>query len=339
MGMKAKDIAEIVGVSTATVSLVLNNKPGVGGERRLEIINKIKELGCEYLLKENPIHNGTVGFVVYKREGSIIDESPFFTYILGGINDSIKKYGYQLSFIYMNKEMTLLEQRQQIENANCKGLIIFAVEMFYDDLQVFKESGLPFTILDNSFQENDVDAVSINNIQGTWKAVQHLHLMGHTQIGYLKSKVQINSFKERYSAFKSQLKNLGLPFEKEYIIEVGYSEADVKKDVRAYAKEHKGSLPTAFIADNDLIGCSAVQAFKELEYHVPNDISVVGFDDRPICSVIEPALTTVGVPKDIFGPAAVDLLMSKMERNREQSLKIEVGTSLIIRDSVKKITK
>jgi len=337
MALKAKDIAKMIGVSTATMSLVLNNKPGVSDKRRAEIIQKIKELNCVYMLKDSVIDNGNIGFVVYKREGSIIDESPFFTYILEGITDTARKYGYTLNFIYINKNMSLEEQKNQLESAKCKGLIIFAVEMFHDDLLAFKQLGLPFAILDNFFRENDVDAVAINNVLGTSKAVLHLCEMGHKRIGYIKSKVVINSFKERYSAFERELRHQNLAFDKNDLIEVGYSELEMKRDTLAYIKEHK-NLPTAFFAENDLIGCNAVQAFKEAGYKVPEDVSIIGFDDRPICTMIEPQLTTIEVPKHIFGPEVVELLVSKMEKSREYSIKIEVGTKLVVRGSVKNIT-
>ena len=116
MALRAKDIAEMLGVSTATVSLVLNNKPGVGEKRRQEIIQKIKEMDCGYMLKEQRINNGSIGFVVYKREGSIVDESPFFTYILEGINNRINHYGYTLNFLYINKTMPRTEQEHQIKS-------------------------------------------------------------------------------------------------------------------------------------------------------------------------------------------------------------------------------
>lgn len=338
MPLKAKDIAEMLGVSAATVSLVLNNKPGVGERRRQEIIQKIKELDCGFMLKDSHVNNGTIGFVVYKRNGQIIDESPFFTYILEGINHSISKYGYNLNFIYLNKNMPKEEQEQLLWAGNCKGLILFAVEMQYDDLQLFKDSGLPFVVLDNSFQENDVDAVAINNVQGTAKAIAHLCDMGHEEIGYIRSRVRINSFEERYNTFKQQLKKYGLGFKKEYLVDVGYSESEVMQDVKAYLAD-SGSVPTAFFAENDFIGCNAVRAIQEAGYRVPEDMSVIGFDDRPICTVIKPSLTTVNVPKDIFGPTAVDLLISKIEKNREQSLKVEVGTNLIRRESVKLLEK
>ncbi len=99
MALRAKDIAEMLGVSTATVSLVLNNKPGVGDQKRQEIIEKIRELGCDYLLKDIPVTNGNIGFVVYKTIGKIVDESPFFNYILEGLNSSLTDYGYNLSFV------------------------------------------------------------------------------------------------------------------------------------------------------------------------------------------------------------------------------------------------
>lgn len=338
MALKAKDIAKTIGVSTATVSLVLNNKPGVSDKRRAEIIRKIRELGGGYLLKDNMVDNGNIGFVVYKREGSIVDESPFFTYMLEGITDTARKYGYTLNFIYINKKMTMEEQRYQIESAKCKGLIVFAVEMFYDDLAAFKQSALPFVILDNFFQDNDVDAVAINNSQGVSKAVLHLYDMGHERIGYIKSKVIINSFKDRYSAFKRALKQKGLTLDKQDIIDVGYSESAVKKDTVAYVKEHE-SLPTAFFAENDLIACSAVQAFKECGLRVPEDVSVIGFDDRPICTMIEPQLTTIEVPKHILGPQVVELLVAKIEQGREYSMKIEVGTKLVLRGSVKNLAE
>ncbi|MEF9917028.1 MAG: LacI family DNA-binding transcriptional regulator [Lachnospiraceae bacterium] len=337
MPLKAKDIAEIIGVSTATVSLVLNNKPGVGIQRRQEIIQKIKELDCDYMLKDQRVNQGSIGFVVYKREGSIIDESPFFTYILEGINNSISKHGYHLNFIYINKSMPQVEQEYQLKSGNYKGLIIFAVEMYYDDLKFFKDSGIPFAILDNSFQENDVDAVAINNLQGTCKAVSYLCEMGHEQIGYIRSKVKINSFEERYSSFKHKLRSLGKNFCREYVIDVGYSETEIKKDIKEYLRNHT-KLPTAFFAENDFIGCNAIRAFQEYGYCVPEDISVVGFDNRPISTLIEPQLTTIDVPKDIFGPAVVELLISKIERKRDNSLKVEIGTSLVIRESVKKLT-
>lgn len=336
MALKAKDIAEMLGVSTATVSLVINNKPGVGEQKRQEIIRKIRELGCDYMLQDIPENKGTIGFVVYKRSGRIIDESPFFTYILEGITNSITNYGYNLNFIYLNKNMSRQEQEVQLKAANCMGLIIFGVEMQREDLQVFKDSGLPFSILDNSFQESDVDSVAINNMQGTDKAVSLLYEMGHRSIGYIRSKVRINSFDERYHYYKRVLKGLGLEFHSEFVVDIGYSESEAREGIKAWLRENR-EFPTAFFAENDFLACNVMQGMQEVGYRIPEDFSLVGFDDRPIAQMVSPKLTTVNVPKNIFGPAAVELLMDRIKNKREQSLKIETGTNIVRRESVKKI--
>ena len=123
MELRAKYIAEMLGVSTETVSLVLNNKRGVGDQKRQEIIEKIRELGCDYLLKDIPVTNGNIGFVVYKTIGKIVDESPFFNYILEGLNSSLTDYGYNLSFVYMNRSTPLEVQEMQLRSSDCKDFL------------------------------------------------------------------------------------------------------------------------------------------------------------------------------------------------------------------------
>lgn len=336
MALRAKDIAEMLGVSTAAVSLVLNNKPGVGERKRREIINKIEELGCEYMLKDVPANNGHIGFVVFKREGRLVEESPFFNYILEGITGSISKYGYNMNFLYLNYDMPRESQEIQLKAAGCDGFIIFGVEMKREDLQVFIDTGLPFTVLDNSFMESDVDSVAINNVQGTSKAITHLYDMGHRNIGYICCNVRANSFEERFQTYVKTLEQLGLEVNEENIISADYSEREVRAAVRRYLKSHT-VIPTAFFGENDFLACSAMLEMQEMGYRVPEDISLIGFDDRPIAKMMTPKMTTINVPKDIFGPAAVNLFISRIKNKRENSLKIEIGTNLIVRDSVKKM--
>lgn len=336
MVLRAKDIAEMLGVSTATVSLVLNNKPGVGDQKRQEIIEKIRELGCDYLLKDIPVTNGNIGFVVYKTIGKIVDESPFFNYILEGLNSSLTDYGYNLSFVYMNRSTPLEVQEMQLRSSDCKGFLIFGVEMQREDLQVFIDTGLPFVVLDNSFQDSDVDSVSINNFQGISKAMQYAYDMGHREIGYIRCRERITSFLERYQAYKNCMKKFGLKIKESYIWDVNYSEKTIREEVGKYLSENNEN-PTIFIAENDFIACHAIHGIQDYGYRVPEDISVIGFDDRPVCQMIVPSVTTVNVPKNAFGSAAVELLMEKMQNPRDYSMKTEIGTKLIVRKSVNQL--
>lgn len=330
--MKAKDIASLLGVSPSTVSLVINNKPGVGDAMRTKIIRKIKELGCEYLLKDSPVNNKNIGFVVYKRYGNIINEMPFFSYILENINNRIKEYGYTLLFVHINKEMSVKEQKKELLSANCEGHIVFATEMLSDDLDAFYESKLPFVILDNFFLDRDADCVSVNNKQGIYKAVKYLVDKGHTSIGYIRSKIFINSFKERFNAYLECLNSFGLEKKDDYIATIQYSKQGSYEDMKKYIESTK-NFPTAFVADNDLLAFEAIKAFKEKGYSIPEDFSIVGFDDRPLCSMSDPEITTLAIPKDTFGSSAVDILINKLNKPRNHYFNLRVGTVLVERGS------
>lgn len=333
MKYKSKDIARELGVSTATISLVLNNKPGVSDKKREEIINKIKELNCEYLLKPELAERGNIGFVIYKCGGSIIDEFPFFNYLMEGINHTVKKRQYNMNIIYMDQSDTLEEQLDTLATSGCQGFIIYAVEMDDQDLAVFHSVDLPCVFLDNAFSSKEVDTISINNYLGVFQAIEHLYEMGHRRIGYIKSSVSISSFRERYEAFTKVMKEKHLQIHNPDIMTVGYLEKETIVDIKDYLDQKK-QLPTAFFADNDLLACRCVQALKETGYRVPEDVSVIGFDNRPICSFTEPHVSTIEVPRDDMGGAAVDLLMAKLEGNRRYAVKTYIGTKLKKRDSV-----
>lgn len=339
MKLTAKEVAEKVGVSPATVSLVINNKPGVGDEKRKEILNKIIESGGEHLLKkkyekDNP-NKGNIGFVVFKGIGKIVEESPFFNYILDGITMKVNEYGYVLNFMQINKSMNIDRQEEILRSCGCKGLLIFGVEMQKEDLEIFKESNLPFVVIDNSFQESDIDSVVINNFLGVSKAVNHLYDKGHRKIGYIKSKERINSFEERYNAFVKKMKDISIDESSIEIIELNYSEKEIRNGAAAYFNNKDNVLSTAYFAENDFLACNAMIGIQKVGFKIPEDISIIGFDNRPITEMMEPKLTTIGVPKDIFGPEAVNLLISRLEIGRKQSLKVMLGSDLIVRNSVR----
>lgn len=335
MKYTAKDIAEALHVSTATVSLVLNHKPGVSEARRREILEKIQELECDYLLKNETVTVKRLGFVVYKRTGKIIDEFPFFLYWLEAINRVIQESEYEMGIIYMNPEDEE-ERIQVIKNAQYDGLIIYAVEMYPENLRIFGSLDIPCVYMDNSFFGEGVDTVTIDNQLGIRQAIGCLVDRGHREIGYIKSTYKIDSFNERFDVYKKALEEQGLVMHPEYVMEVGYSEADTERDALQYL-EQAGRLPTAFAGDNDLLVCRVVNAMKKRGIRIPEDVSVVGFDNRDISLFTEPKITTIEVGEEGVGIAAVQCLLSKLRGDRPYGEKIRLGTKLIVRDSVNRI--
>ena len=248
MKYKAKDIARELGVSPATVSLVLNNKPGVGGEKREQILKKIIELDCEYLLKDGGLNRGDIGFVIYKCGGAIIDEYPFFNYLSESLNRAIERNNYTMTMMYLDKSMPLNERYVALENFRYAGYIVYAVEMYPEDMEIFSKLNIPCVYIDNPFPTLAVDTVTVDNYLGIYQGFEYLYQKGHREYGYIKSKVPILCFEERIQAFEDCLRRRGLAFEQERVMEVGYMESETERDVEAYLGAYLAKhdrLPTA----------------------------------------------------------------------------------------------
>ena len=339
MKYRAKDIAREVGVSPAAVSLVLNNKPGVGEKKRKEIINKIIELDCEYLFRDGSadrIDRGDIGFIIYKCVGEIVDEYPMFNYMSESIAKELEKHNYKMNILYLNKSDSLAERRTALENFRCEGYIVYSVEMYAEDVKLFLELDAPCVFLDNPFYDVEVDTVTVDNYWGMQLVFDHLYERGHREIGYIKSKIKIQCFDERYEAYRSMMHDKGLKVREEYIIPVRYLEKDTEADVEKYLEEHD-KLPTAFMSDNDLLGCRALRVFKKKGIKIPDEVSFVGFDNRSICSFVEPSMTTVQLPSDDMGIVAVEILAKRIENADGARIKCRVSPHMVKEHSVKKM--
>mgnify|MGYP004521432079 CR=1 FL=1 len=353
MALKAKEVAKILGISASTLSLVVNHKPGISDGTRQKVLRELKEKGFDYLIndevKTNHVgeyekntgrfleswnHSKVIAFVIYQVKGELLGFNSFFPMIMSGIEKAARQEGYSISFINIHKE-EVKDGVKYIRESGCCGYVIFATEMQEEDIVPFKEMGLPFVLLDNNFND-DVNIVKVNNEQGTYIAVKHLVEMGHKKIGYLKSGLPIRSFEERCRMAIQAMNNAGCITPEKYVFEIGYPSENAYINMKTLLKKAK-DLPTAFMADNDLVTAGAMKACKELGMKIPEDISFVGFDDRPICTLTEPEMTTVRLSKEYFGAEAVMLLIRMIRGETDLSIRTEINLKLIQRKSVKNL--
>jgi LacI family transcriptional regulator len=189
--------------------------------------------------------------------------------------------------------------------------------------------------LDSYFEEGPSDCVVINNEQGAYLATRHLIDMGHSALGYLHSSIDINNFSERHNGFlravSSYPQTEGCV---DNVIPVRPTIDGAYVDMRAYIQS-KNFVPEALFADNDIIATSCMRALIDEGYSLPEDVSVVGFDNMPISEMFQPPLTTVHVPKQRLGVLAVDRLIKIINGETEEHVKISLATSLIERKSVR----
>lgn len=336
MKIKAKDIANKMGVSPAAVSLVLNNKPGVGEEKRKQILAYIKECGytTSAITAGKVEQRGKLTFVVYKKHGKVVGDSHFYYELMEEIERDARNHGYVLSVVYMSEGSDKISDViKMIAKERPAGLLILATEMVKKDLKLFKQMKVPMVILDNDLEEDDVDSVSIDNEEGIRRIIGYLTERGHEKIGYLHSVIPIRNFEQRFLAMKKELGDRGIAWQEQYVCQVQSSNETAYYDfLQRFSVQER---PTALIADTDAIAMGAIKDLKANGVSVPEEVSVVGFDNMPFSEMVDPPLTSIHVFRPRFGSLALKRLFERIENCPEEKLRILVGTKLIVRKSVK----
>lgn len=329
-----KDIAAAANVSPATVSNALNNRKGVSDEIKRLVFKVAKDMGYT---NKSSMERNTIRFVIYKRHGYVVSDTPFFSSLIEGIEKQCRSQGYELLVSHVNTyDEDYKEMINSINSDYSSGIILLATEMVTEDLEMFQNVRVPVVLLDNYFKNSIYDSVLINNTDASYKATKYLIENGHTDIGYLHSSVHINNFHFRRQGYEDAMVEHGLKADERYQMCLEPTMEGSYRDMKIVLEGSNAVLPTAFYADNDIIAFGAMKALMEKGIRIPDDISIVGFDDMPFCEMTNPRLTTIKVFKQEMGSIAVRRLMQKMSGNDNIIQKIEVGTELVIRDSHKR---
>ena len=331
------DIASIVGVSKSTVSNALNDKKGVSEQTKKHILKIADDVGYKKSLANgNDSIKKSIRIILYKKHGYVYSDTPFFANLIEGIQKECRVEGYEMMVAHLsNGEDNFNNIIQDIKNDDCSGYLLLATEMVKEDLELFKILEKPLVLLDSNFKHEDFDFVVINNFDAAFKAVNYLIENGHSKIGYLHSSVYINNFYYRKLGFIDALQEKGIEVEEKYQFSLEPTLEGSYRDMTERLK-HNPELPTAFFADNDIIAFGVMKALQEKGFRIPEEISMIGFDDMPYCEISNPKMTTVKVPKHYYGTVAVKRLIEKINNNDLQNQKIEVNTQLIERESVLK---
>lgn len=328
----ARDVAQKAGVSIATVSLVLNNKPGISVEVREKVLNIASELGYSFKRTRNKL----IQLVVYKRHGKVLSNNPSIELIMSGIAEQAANMGYHLSTSYFYGDKNRQEQLRGICSLKCDGMILLATEMTSADIAVFDQAAVPFVLLDNFSPSMMRDSIMTDNIYGVRSAIKYLIQCGHTRIGYLHSKVDFRNIRERktgYLAGCQMLPEQNIRDAERRIVQMDISIESAAQSMRDYLATDP-ILPTAFFADNDHIAAGCCRALQEVGYRIPDDVSIIGFDDSPICQAVVPPLTTMTVEKEQLGAIAVLRAVERIEHPEISVARLLIMPSLKVRESV-----
>lgn len=351
MGITAKELAKKLNLSAAAVSMALNNKPGVSTQTRKMILKEAQKNGYDFsriqAKEEVKSEQGTIYFVVYRKHGALVPDSPvyvhkehgtpvaepaFFSQLSEGISLSCKEQNYRLNISYLYEDDDAGEQLKEWTKSKISGILLLGTEMDKHDLAPFISCGIPFVLLDNYFEDLQVNSIIMNNVQGAYSATNHLIRKKHSQPGYLRSSYRNTGFEERADGFYKSIRKNGMSTSRSLVHDLSPSVDGANGDMREILSQ--GEIPAkCYFADNDLIAAGAMRAFLEFGYRIPEDIAIIGFDDMPLCTYVSPALTTVHVPKQYMGGIAVKRLVEIIKNPGNSPVKIEVATSVIKRKS------
>ncbi|PCE67116.1 HTH-type transcriptional repressor PurR [Salinivibrio sp. YCSC6] len=330
-----KDVARLAGVSTTTVSHVINKTRFVAEKTTEKVWQAVEELNyapsaVARSLKCNTTR--TLGMLVTKST------NPFFAELVHGVEDYCYKQGYTL--ILCNTEGNLEKQRDYLRMLSEKrvdGLIVVCSDLNEDLMLLLeKKRDLPMVVMDWGSHHIDTDRIEDNAELGGYLATKHFIDNGHTKIGCISGQMDKNTCKHRLNGYFRALKEANITVNENWLIEADF-EAD-QAQIAAKQLATMSDRPTAVFCFNDIMALAAISTFNEYGLKVPEDISVIGYDNIDLTEYFSPPLTTIHQPKRRLGKTAVKLLLARIANNETQQQVFEMQPALVSRQSVKTLS-
>ncbi|MCR2823785.1 LacI family DNA-binding transcriptional regulator [Lederbergia panacisoli] len=330
------DIAEKAGFSITTVSKVLNNYPGVNEKTRKKILSTIEEIGYQPNSNARSLMTKkywTIG-VVFIEELNIGIKHPFFSAVIESFRKRAEEFGYDLLLVSRNVENKRKSYLDRFRQRGVDGVIVVSPLNFNKEVQEILDYHIPSVFID--LYSKNVSVVNSDNAFGSEMAVDYLYSLGHRKIAHIAGEEKTLAGQERRKGFIAAIEKYGLHLPETYIVSGGYFEFESG----VLAMEQLLSLedrPTAIFAASDMIALGAIKAIRNHGLKVPDDISIVGFDDIELAKHSTPSLTTIKQDTDLIGMQAADLLLKQIDAKKKIPLGITVPVNLVERESASEL--
>lgn len=334
-----KNVADYVGVSTATVSYVLNGKQqSISDETKEAILNAVKVLGYYPNMNAKELASNRsqlIGVVVPQTEGDnkSVFANSFYGEILGSIEREARQHGYQVVISCADLDDNYIRIAYE---RNLSGII--AIGVYQDEiLSKLSQTKIPVILIDSYCKTKDFGNVRIDDEQGSYLATSYLIRKGHRNIGFLCGHIQENGvMQKRFLGYRKALEETGIDLNPRWVFERKVS----FEDGRMASADIVKALPdiTGLICTADIMAIGLMKGLHAYKVEVPEDLSVVGFDDVEISNYLEPGLTTVHQAIAEKGAKAFDSLLNEIRGNGKQQ-DIILPVSIVERESVKELTR
>lgn len=325
MAITIRDIAQKSGVSVATVSRVINGSELVKPETKKRVLQAIKENNYHPNLLARAFSKSksdTIALIIPPQSNMFSD---FFAEMLRGIESAARLYNYDLLLKTSNPS----NYHQYFEMKKCDGLLVITPVLNDHGVKMLEKKDFPMVLINSV--SNNISYVDVDNVNGAFKAVEHLLKLGHKRIGIINGILEGANGLDRFRGYKLALDKYTVPEDKDLIKYGDYSqESGILAMQQMLALPNR---PTAVFCANDLMAIGALKVIKESGLSVPGDIAVVGYDDLVLAEISVPRLTSVHQPIFDLGKEAVRLLVSQIEQGQKSLNKVVLETELVVRES------
>jgi len=323
------EVAKKGGVSLGTVSRVINNDVHVAPKTRERVSKVMQEMG--YVANRQAqslrgIKTNVVGVLVPDLGTGYIGE------IMHGI-DAELALG-QLDLMLFTTHRTASKEASYVANLGkgiVDGLLLVLPRNPADYVESLTRRNFPFVLIDHQGTGQDCPAVGASNWQVAYNATEYLIKLGHTRIGFITGSMDLGAASDRLDGYEAALRIQHIPkdprliFKGEFFQPDGYAGASALMEIE--------NPPTAIFASNDVMAMGAMDAVRSRGLRVPEDVSILGFDDIPQAASVRPALTTVHQPLEKMGRVATQMLLDLLKNPEKEISRIELPTELIVRGS------
>jgi LacI family transcriptional regulator, galactose operon repressor len=327
-----RDVAARAGVSVATVSKVVNDRYGVAPDTADRVRAVIEESGYQASLVAQSLRNRRTNVI-----GVLVsDLEPFSAELLKGAANAIRGSGFELVVYSAGGRAEDQPGWEQRYLSRLSGTLIDGA-LLVTPTVIDVHYGAPIVAVDQHTGPTDLPTVDADNLRGGELATRHLLELGHRRIGLLGGRSDLESARQREAGYRRALADAGVPADDGLIVKADY---DPERSAETTRQLLSGPVPpTALFAANDVTAIAAMEVARDLGLRVPEDLSVVGFDNVPESALCTPPLTTVEQPIQEMGSHAITMLIDLIEGRAPERSHRRMSTRLVVRDSTRPVRR
>lgn len=324
------DIAKKANCSAMTVSKVINNNGKISETTR----QRIRQI----MIDMNYVPNSNARSLVLQQTkllSLLIADitNPFYTTLTKGAEDAAKQLGYQL--LFSNSDESIIKEKEYIEtvlSARVAGVMIAPVgDPSLEHLKLLEQYGIPFVLIDREVPGVNADTVMGDSKEGASKLTEHLIELGHRRIAMINGHLEASTARYRQEGYKETLLLNGIQWDEQLMMEMEFNPKNADEHIEKLLDLQQP--PTAIFAANNLIALAAIRSLRRKGYRVPEDMSIVCFDDLEADYVLDPFLTVASQPAYEFGAIGIQTLIDRIQGNQEQTRHVILPSKLILRGS------